>query len=64
MVMKKALSIAKQLPHLNPDLVFIQEAAMLHDIGIFLVDAPDIACTGELPYICHGYAGKILLLAE
>ena len=30
----KSLEIAQNVAHLNPDTVFIQEAAMLHDIGI------------------------------
>ena len=42
----------------------MEEAALLHDIGIFLCDAPDICCTGTLPYICHGVEGRRLLEAE
>lgn len=42
LVTKKALEIAKKVPHLNPGLKFIEEAAMLHDIGIFLTNFPDI----------------------
>ena len=34
---------------------------MLHDIGIFLCDAPGIACHGKEPYICHGRLGAELL---
>jgi uncharacterized protein len=41
-VTKKALEIAKSLSHLNPDLSFIEEAAMLHDIGIFLTYHPEL----------------------
>ena len=37
---------------------------MLHDIGIFLTSAPDIGCTGDTPYICHGYLGAELLREE
>lgn len=43
------------------DTRFISEAAMLHDIGIFRCDAPDICCFGELPYICHGIEGSRIL---
>lgn len=43
---------------------FIEEAAMLHDIGIFLCDAPRIHCTGEHKYIEHGYLGAELLRKE
>ncbi len=43
---------------------FVASAAMLHDIGIFRCDAPDIFCTGDLPYICHGIEGRKILEAE
>lgn len=46
------------------DLQFVEEAAMLHDIGIFLCDAPDICCTGSEPYIRHGVLGRELLDRE
>ena len=63
-VAKKALEVAKKVAHLDPDLKFIEEAAMLHDIGIFLVDAPLIGCFGDKPYICHGYLGREILEKE
>ena len=37
---------------------------MLHDIGIFRCNAPDIDCHGEAEYICHGYLGAELMRAE
>jgi uncharacterized protein len=46
------------------DPVFIEEAAMLHDLGIFLTDAPRIYCFGTEPYLCHGYLGGKLLRAS
>ena len=46
------------------DPVFVEEAAMLHDIGIFMTSAPDIGCVGDAPYICHGYLGAELLRKE
>ena len=63
-VANKALKIAKKVKHLNPDLKFIKEAAMLHDIGIFLTKAPEIDCCGDKPYICHGYLGREILEKE
>lgn len=60
-VMNKALSIADKHPELNIDREFVAEAAMLHDIGIFLTNAPEIQCFGIAPYICHGYLGRELL---
>lgn len=56
-VADKALELAHKHPELKLDLDFVEEAAMLHDIGIFLTDAPDIHCHGPHPYICHGYLG-------
>lgn len=60
-VAEKALEAAARVPHLKPDTAFIREAAMLHDIGIFMTDTPELGCTGEHPYICHGYLGRSLL---
>ncbi|WP_085535091.1 HD domain-containing protein [Massilibacteroides vaginae] len=63
-VADKALAIAAMHPELQIDTRFVEEAAMLHDIGIFLCDAPGIACYGAYPYICHGYLGADLLRKE
>ncbi len=63
-VTDKALAIARSLDNLNPDLDFISSAAMLHDIGIFLTRSRSIGCTGEHPYVCHGYLGRELLDKE
>jgi len=64
MVTEKALRIAKRVQHLNPGLKFIEEAAMLHDIGIFLTNEPKLGCYGERPYICHGYLGREIIERE
>ena len=63
-VTEKALQIAQKHPELAIDVRFIEQAAMLHDIGIFLTDAPRIACIGDMPYICHGYLGRDILNRE
>ncbi len=60
-VTRKALQMAKDLSHLNPDMEFIEDAAMLHDIGIFSTEAPSIGCKGNSPYLCHGFLGRQLL---
>ena len=60
-VADKALRIADKHPELNLDATFLNEAAMLHDIGIFLTYAPGIQCLGKEPYICHGYLGAELV---
>ena len=63
-VADKALSIAKEHPEMNLDLRFIEEAAMLHDIGMIFCNAPDIDCHGTYEYICHGYLGAEILREE
>ncbi|KAA6319042.1 hypothetical protein EZS27_031024 [termite gut metagenome] len=63
-VEKKALQIAAAHPELNVDEKFLSEAALLHDIGIFLTHAPAISCLGKAPYICHGYLGAELMRKE
>lgn len=63
-VAKKALELAKRVENLNPDLEFIKEAAMLHDIGIFLTNEPRLDCYGDKPYLAHGYLGRELLEKE
>lgn len=60
-VRDKALSIVDSHPELNADRKFVEEAAMLHDIGIFLTYAPTIHCYGIADYICHGYLGREIL---
>jgi uncharacterized protein len=61
LVTGKALKIAKNVPWLNPDLEFIKQAAMLHDIAIFQTDAQEIGCHGTHPYVVHGFLGSIIL---
>lgn len=61
LVAEAAVEIAGRVPHLSPDVAFIYEAAMLHDIGILYTNAPEIGCFGKYPYVCHGYLGRKLL---
>lgn len=63
MVAQKALECISG-KNLDIDVDFVKEAALLHDIGIFKCDAPDICCMGELPYICHGTEGRKILDTE
>jgi len=60
----KALKAAENVKQFSPDFKFIEEASMLHDIGIFLTYAPDIKCNGDKPYVCHGYLGREILERE
>ena len=64
MVADKALAIAKGAQLAGLDLKFIEEAAILHDIGIFRIHAPKLYCLGAAPYICHGIIGRQILEAE
>ena len=48
-VADKALWIADQHPELLLDKDFLYEAAILHDVGIFLTDADGIYCFGDKP---------------
>ncbi len=63
-VAEKAMDIAGRFAHLNPDMEFIEAAAMLHDIGIFMTHEPGIGCFGDKKYICHGYLGRELMEKE
>lgn len=63
-VADKALSIVDRNSDLHLDRQFVEEAAMLHDIGIFKCNAPSIQCFGEEPYVCHGRIGAELLRCE
>lgn len=63
-IVNKVLEIMDLHPEIQADRKFIEEAALLHDIGVYKTFAPDIACFGPLPYICHGYLGADLLRDE
>lgn len=63
-VAEMAVDIARRHPELHADEDFLYEASMLHDIGIYLTDAPGIQCFGTEPYICHGMLGARLLRSE
>ena len=66
-VTSKALKIANNLVknhNLILDLKFIEEAAMLHDIGVKFCDVPSIGCNGREKYIKHGVLGSRLLKKE
>lgn len=63
-VADKALAIVDKHPELGADRQFVEEAAMLHDLGIFRCDANGIQCFGDKPYICHGTIGADILREE
>ena len=63
-VADRCLEIVKKHKELPVDVQFLEEAAMLHDIGIYQCDAPSIHCHGTEPYIKHGPIGGDLLRQE
>jgi uncharacterized protein len=63
-VADRCLQITKKHPELPVDVQFLEEAAMLHDIGICRCDAPSIHCHGTEPYIRHGQIGGQMLRQE
>lgn len=63
-VSDKAVGVGRHLNLPDDEIRFIEESAVLHDIGIFFTDAPDLGCYGRLPYVSHGYKGHDLLLEE
>ena len=46
------------------DSLFVEQASLLHDIGVCRVNAPDIGITGEHDYIMHGILGREILEQE
>ncbi len=63
-VARRCQLIAQRHPDLHLDTAFLEEAAMLHDIGIRWCDAPSIYCYGTEPYLRHGPIGGEVLRRE
>jgi uncharacterized protein len=59
-----SLDIGRRLLLPEEELRFLEQAAMLHDIGICRVYAPDIGLFGRHPYIMHGVLGREILETE
>ena len=64
LVAARALEIVENLGDPTLDRTFIEEAALLHDIGVCRTASPHIFCTGPEPYIRHGILGREILEAE
>lgn len=64
MVTAKALRIARRLGLSREQERFIEEAAMLHDIGIITTHDDLLGTTGPHPYIMHIVEGRRILEAE
>ncbi len=63
-VADRCLEIVRKHRELPVDVQFLEEAAMLHDIGIVRCHAPSIHCHGKEPYLRHGPIGADMLRAE
>ncbi len=64
LVATKALQTARNLDRPEVDLNFLEEAALLHDIGVCRTAAPRFHCHGTEPYIRHGIIGREILEGE
>jgi uncharacterized protein len=60
-VAEKSLRVARNVESLSPDFIFIEQAAMLHDIGMIRTNTPALGCYGRHPYVCHGILGREML---
>lgn len=63
LVAAKAVAIAHSLDE-SVDSLFVEQAALLHDIGICRTSAPGIGCFGKDHYLCHGLHGRMILEME
>jgi uncharacterized protein len=60
-----AVAVAGRIQRKIPvDKDFVEQAALLHDIGILFTDTPGFGCHGDKPYITHGVLGAELLRKE
>jgi uncharacterized protein len=59
-----ALEVAGRLELSKEDTLFIEEAALLHDIGVCKIHAPELGLHGKHPYIVHGVLGRDILERE
>ncbi|MEI6206002.1 MAG: HD domain-containing protein [Desulfuromonadales bacterium] len=64
LVASLALDVCEHLTMPVHERVFIEEAALLHDIGVSQVHAPGLGLFGERPYIMHGVLGRAILEKE
>lgn len=63
-VRDKALDVCRHHPELQADTALVENGAMLHDIGIFLCNAPSIHCFGTEDYLLHGSLGATIMRKE
>lgn len=46
------------------DISFVEEAGLLHDIGMLQTDVPEFGCNGSASYMAHGILGAKMLRGE
>jgi uncharacterized protein len=64
-VARLAVAVSEHIKRSEPvDVEFVEQAALLHDIGMLYTDTPQLGCHGEQPYITHGILGAELLYKE
>jgi len=64
-VARLAVTIAEQVGRkMQVDREFVEQASLLHDIGMIYTDTPKLGCYGDQPYITHGIIGAELLRNE
>lgn len=64
LVTNKALAIGRKVGLSAEQLTFIEEAGMLHDIGIIKIKSDLYENSSQLSYLCHGVEGSAILTAE
>lgn len=64
-VARLAMRVANRVAEQSPvDSLFVQQAALLHDIGMLFTATPQLGCRGDQPYIAHGLIGAGILRNE
>ena len=64
-VARFALQVAERAAKTAPvDRDFVEQAALLHDIGMLFTDTPKLGCHGDHPYLAHGIIGAQMLREE
>lgn len=64
LVAGKAITVAIGQGINGSGLKFIEEAALLHDIGVVGTGSPRLGCRGSSTYLCHGILGREILERE
>ncbi len=59
-----ATAVCNYLCLSEAETLFVQQAAMLHDIGVCRVKAPELGLSEGYPYIMHGISGREILEQE